>query len=147
MADPNLVDTSGTRRQLEIYKWGLLGKKPGQAVSVDELERQARAVLRPEVYDYVAGGAGAEETIRANANAFRRWRIVPRMLRDVSRRDAGVVVLGRALPAPLMLAPIGVLSILHKKAEGAAARAAASLGIPFVLSTISSTTIEDSTLR
>ena len=81
--------------------------------------------------------------MRANREAFRRWRIVPRFLRDVSRRDLGVEVLGQRLPAPLMLAPIGVLSILHKEAELAVARAARALGVPIILSTVSSRPMEE----
>jgi isopentenyl diphosphate isomerase/L-lactate dehydrogenase-like FMN-dependent dehydrogenase len=99
-------------------------------------------VLRPEAYLYVAGGAGAEDTMRANRDAFRRWRIVPRFLRDVARRDLGVSVLGQRFPAPLLLAPIGVQSMLHPEAELAVARAARSLGIPLVLSTVSSRPLE-----
>ena len=97
---------------------------PTQPVSVDELELKAKSVLKTEAFDYVAGGAGSEETMRANRDAFRRWRIVPRFLRDVSQRDLGVDVLGLKLRAPVMLAPIGVQGILHKEGELAVARAA-----------------------
>jgi isopentenyl diphosphate isomerase/L-lactate dehydrogenase-like FMN-dependent dehydrogenase len=127
---------------MEIYQAGLKGRQPRQPVAVEKLERKARAVLRPEAYLYVAGGAGAEDTMRANREAFRRWRIVPRFLRDVSRRDLGVSVLGQRFPAPLLLAPIGVQSMLHPEAELAVAQAARSLGIPLVLSTVSSTPLE-----
>ncbi|MEA2153363.1 MAG: lactate 2-monooxygenase, partial [Solirubrobacteraceae bacterium] len=81
-------------------------------------------------------------TMQANLDAFERWRIVPRMLRDVSQRDLATSVLATAMPAPLMLAPVGVQSIVHPDAELAAARAAASLGLPFVLSTAASHSIE-----
>ncbi len=133
----------GLRRQMQIYELGLAGKTPGQAVSVDELAHEAKAVLKPEAYGYLAGGAGGEDTMRANRDAFRRWRIVPRFLRDVDRRDLSVEVLGHRLPAPVLLAPIGVQSILHKHAELAVARAAKALGWPMVLSTVSSETMED----
>jgi isopentenyl diphosphate isomerase/L-lactate dehydrogenase-like FMN-dependent dehydrogenase len=136
------VPSIGVQRQLEIYLAGLEGKKPPQPLAVEELEDQARSVLPPEAYIYVAGGAGGEDTVRANREAFRRWRIVPRMLRDVSRRDLGVELLGRSLPAPVLLAPIGVQEMLHPEAELAVARAARSLGIPLVLSSVSSTTLE-----
>src|SRR6516225_775285 len=85
----------GLARQMEIYKAGLLGKTPKQPVSVDELERSAKELLKPQAYDYLAGGAGAEDTIRANREAFRRWRLVPRFLRDVARRDIGVDLFGK----------------------------------------------------
>ena len=133
----------GLRRQMQIYERGLAGKTPGQAVSVDELAHQAKAAIDREAYDYLAGGAGGEDTMRANRDAFRRWRIVPRFLRDVDRRDLSVEVLGHRLPAPVLLAPIGVQSILHKHGELAVARAARSLGWPMVLSTVSSETMED----
>jgi isopentenyl diphosphate isomerase/L-lactate dehydrogenase-like FMN-dependent dehydrogenase len=136
---PNSV---GVQRQMEIYQAGLKGRQPRQPVAVEKLERKARAVLRPEAYLYVAGGAGAEDTMRANREAFRRWRIVPRFLRDVSRRDLSVSMLGQRFPAPLLLAPIGVQSMLHPEAELAVARAARALGIPLILSTVSSTPLE-----
>jgi lactate 2-monooxygenase len=143
MADSESEESPGLRRQMEIYKWGLAGKTPGQPVSVEELARKAKSELKPEAYDYLAGGAGAEDTMRANREAFRRWRIVPRYLRDVAHRDLAVDILGHRLPVPVMLAPIGVQSILHKEAELAVARAARALGIPLILSTVSSTTMED----
>jgi isopentenyl diphosphate isomerase/L-lactate dehydrogenase-like FMN-dependent dehydrogenase len=132
----------GTLRQFEIYGAGLAGRKPPQPVAPEELEQKAREVLKPEAYTYLAGGAGSEDTARANREAFRRWRIVPRFLRDVSRRDAGVEVFGRRFPAPVLLAPIGVQEMLHADAELAVARAARSLGVPLVLSTVSSTAME-----
>jgi lactate 2-monooxygenase len=133
----------GSRRQMEIYRAGLDGLMPSLKVSLEELDRQAEAVLEKTAYDYVAGGAGSEETVRANREAFRRWRIVPRFLRDVARRDLGVEVLGLRLPAPVMIAPVGVLSILHKDADLAVARAAKAHGVPMILSTASSKTMED----
>ena len=138
MANPTPEPSWGLRRQMEIYQAGLAGKLPAQPVSVDELEHKAKSVLKTEAFDYVAGGAGSEETMRANREAFRRWRIVPRFLRDVSRRDLGVDVLGLRLRAPVMLAPIGVQGILHKEGELAVARAARALGVPMILSTVSS---------
>ncbi|HMB08127.1 MAG TPA: lactate 2-monooxygenase [Isosphaeraceae bacterium] len=143
MTDSNPDVSPGIQRQMEIYKRGLAGKTPGQPISAEELERKAKSKLKPETYDYLAGGAGSEETMRANREAFRRWRIVPRLLRNVDRRDLGADLLGRRLPAPLMLAPIGVQSIFHKGAELAVARAARALGIPFILSTVSSRTMEE----
>jgi lactate 2-monooxygenase len=133
----------GLQRQMEIYKWGLAGTKPAQPVSVDELEQKAKAVLSTKAFDYVAGSAGSEGTARANREAFRRWQIVPRFLRDVSHRDLTVDVLGLKLRAPVMLAPIGVQSILNKEGELAVARAACALQVPVVLSTVSSYTMEE----
>src|SRR5947209_19941019 len=118
----------GLRRQMEVYTAGLAGKTPAYPVAVEDLQAEARKVMRPEAYDYLAGAAGSEDTMRANLEAFRRWRIVPRFLRDVARRDLGVEILGQKLPTPILLAPIGVQSILHKDAESAVARAGHALG-------------------
>jgi isopentenyl diphosphate isomerase/L-lactate dehydrogenase-like FMN-dependent dehydrogenase len=134
---------TGPERELQIYVEGLAGGKPSVPVPLDLLEQRAKEILAPRAYDYVAGGAGGEETMRANREAFYRWRIVPRMLRDVAKRDLSVDVLGTRLPAPVLLGPVGVQQIVHDDADVASARAAASLGLPFVLSTMSSRTIEE----
>src|SRR5260370_11765784 len=134
---------SGPERELQIYALALGGGKPCVSVPLDLLEQKAKEILSPRAYDYVAGGAGGEDTMRANREAFPRWRIVPRMLRDVAKRGLSVGVLGALLPAPILLGPLGVQEIVHKDADVASARAAASLGLPFVLSTMSSRTIED----
>jgi isopentenyl diphosphate isomerase/L-lactate dehydrogenase-like FMN-dependent dehydrogenase len=134
---------SGLQRQSELYRLGLKGQVPDPPVRLEELEQRAKAVLPPAAYDYVAGGAGSEDTIRANLAAFRRWRIVPRFLRDVGRRSLAVDVLGHRFPAPFLLAPIGVQSIVHPDGELAVARASRSLGIPMILSTLGSRSIEE----
>src|SRR3979490_432219 len=131
---------TGPDRELQIYALGLAGGKPSVPVPLDLLEQKAKEILAPRAYDYVAGGAGGEDTMRANREAFHRWRIVPRMLRDVATRDLGVGVLGTRLPAPVLLGPVGVQEIVHDDADVASARAAASLGLLFVLSTMSSRT-------
>ncbi len=87
----------GSRRQMEIYRAGLDGCLPSQQISLEDLDRQAQSVLEKPAYDYVAGGAGAEETVRANREAFRRWRIVPRFLRDVGSPRAGSRSSGRTV--------------------------------------------------
>ncbi|HET8906295.1 MAG TPA: lactate 2-monooxygenase [Ktedonobacterales bacterium] len=133
----------GTERQLQIYLAGMQGQRPTTPMTYEVLEEQARQKVSPEAFGYVAGGAGGEETMRANRAAFERWQIIPRMLRNVGERDLGVQVLGASLPAPVMLAPIGVQSIVHADAEVAVARAAAALGVPFILSTASSKTMEE----
>jgi L-lactate dehydrogenase (cytochrome) len=128
--------------QYEIYAGGLSEEVPRLPVAVGGLEERAREVLSAEAFGYVAGGAGAERTMRANLRAFERWEIVPRMLRDVSVRDLSTLLLGTAMPAPVMLAPVGVQGIIHPQAELASARAAAAQGIPFILSTASSYSME-----
>ena len=99
--------------------------------------------MSPEGFAYVAGGAGTEETMRENRAAFERWRIVPRMLRDVSSRDTPVEVLGTRLPSPFVLCPIGVLEMAHRDADVAVARAAAAEGVPFVFSNQASRPMEE----
>jgi len=128
--------------EYEIYGRGLAGETPGLPLLAAELQEHAQRVLSPEAYGYVAGGAGAELTVRANLQAFERWEIVPRMLRDVSVRDLSCTVLGTTMPAPVMLAPVGVQSIVHEQAELAVGRAAAAQGLPFMLSTAASHTME-----
>lgn len=139
---PSLIP-SGPLRQQQIYMMGLSGARPATPVSPALLEEKAREILAPQAFDYVAGGAGGEDTVRANREAFYRWRIVPRMLCDVSQRDWSVELFGSRLPAPVILGPVGVQGIIHPDGELASARAAASLGLPFVLSTASSRTIEE----
>jgi isopentenyl diphosphate isomerase/L-lactate dehydrogenase-like FMN-dependent dehydrogenase len=129
--------------QFEIYLQGLGGKVPDLATSYRELEQHAQERLSAEAFGYVAGGAGEEITVKANREAFDRWRIVPRMLVDVTTRDLSTRVLGIDLPAPVMIAPVGVMSIVHDEAERAVARAAKELGIPMILSNAASTTMED----
>ncbi|MCL6515339.1 MAG: alpha-hydroxy-acid oxidizing protein [Alicyclobacillus sp.] len=111
-------------------------------ITADEWAARARERLPDGPWWYLEGGAGLESTMRANREAFDRWRIRTRLLRDVENRDLGVTLFGRALPAPFLLGPVGVQSILHPDAELASARAAAAFGVPFVLSTVSSVPLE-----
>ncbi|AWN31153.1 lactate 2-monooxygenase [Streptomyces sp. NEAU-S7GS2] len=128
--------------QYEIYLHGMTGAVPRLPTDLTRLERLAEQRLGPGPVGYVAGSAGTGSTADANRAALDRRRIVPRMLRDVHERDLSVEVCGRALPAPLALAPVGVLSIMHPDAESAAARAAAAQGLPYILSSASSTPME-----
>ena len=127
----------------EIYARGLGGETPAVPVAVAELEELAVAAMEPRIANYVGAGAGSEETIGANLEAFRRRKIVPRMLRDVSARDLSTTVLGTAMPAPLLLAPIGVQQGVHPDGELATARAAAAVGVPMIASTASHFPLEE----
>jgi len=129
--------------QNEIYLGGITGRHPRLPMDWVELERRAQATMQSGPQGYVSGGAGREDTMRANREAFDAWRIVPRMLRNVETRSLQRTVLGTTLPAPFMLAPIGVQSIVAPQAELAVARAAASLEVPLVVSTAASHTLED----
>ncbi|HWO67725.1 MAG TPA: lactate 2-monooxygenase [Umezawaea sp.] len=129
--------------QNEIYLQGLSGAVPPFTTDPAGLEASARERLGPGPFWYVAGAAGAGTTAVANREAFDDWRIVPRMLTDATTRHLGTTVLGTAMPAPVLLAPVGVQSILHPDGELATARAAAELGVPMILSTASSHSLED----
>jgi lactate 2-monooxygenase len=142
-ADPALQEQPYANFQYEIYAGGLADQVPPQPLTAAALEERAREILSAEAFGYVAGGAGSELTMAANLRAFERWQILPRMLRDVSQRDLSTTVLGTSMPAPVMLAPVGVQSIVHPDGELAVGRAAAAKGLPFILSTAASHTMED----
>jgi lactate 2-monooxygenase len=129
----------------EIYAKGMLaGEQPTLPMAWEELEQRAQERLDERAIAYVFGGAGSEDTMRANLEAFRRWRIVPRVLRrDLSVRDLSTEVLGTPMPAPVLLAPIGVQTLLHPEGELASARAAAAVGLPLITSTASATALEE----
>ena len=112
-------------------------------ISPEEWETRAREALERGPFDYVAGGAGSEATVRANREAFERRRLRPRMLTGNADRDLSVEVLGMRSPAPFLLGPIGVLSIVHPEAEMGVARASRATGVPLVLSSAASTSLED----
>ena len=130
--------------QNEVYLKGLFGEQPTLPFGWREMEAAAHAVMTPGAIGYVAGGSGGEDTMAANRAAFDRWRLVPRMLCGIpAARTHQTTVLGTTMPAPVLLAPVGVLSIVHPDAERAVARAAAALGLTMVVSTASSTSMED----
>ena len=131
---------SGSMIQNAIY---IAQQPPEWPVAFTDWERAAEEKLDEGAFGYIAGGAGAEETMRANLDAFRRWRIRPRMLTGNATRDISVEVLGLRSPAPFFLAPVGVLSIAHEEAEVGVAKAAASSGVPLVLSSASTHSIEE----
>jgi lactate 2-monooxygenase len=128
----------GSQVQNAIY---VSGESPWP-LSPEEWEARAAERLDPGPFDYIAGGAGSESTMRANLDAFERWRLRPRMLTGNSERDISMEVLGTRSPAPFLLAPIGVLSIAHPDGELGVARAAAATGIPMVLSSAASHSLE-----
>jgi lactate 2-monooxygenase len=130
--------------QNEIYLKGLFGEQPALPFDWREMRDAAISVMSEQAVGYVEGSAGTEQTNAANLTAFDRWRLVPRMLRGIpAARSHATTVLGTAMPAPVMLAPVGVLSIVHPDAEPAVARAAARLGVPFIVSTAASTAMEE----
>jgi lactate 2-monooxygenase len=135
----------GYQQQTSIYAAGVSGRRPRVPTDATMLEERAREVMSAEAFAYVAGGAGTGATMRANRAAFDRWRIVPRMLRDVADRDTSVELFGRTLPAPFLIAPIGVLEMAHRDAERAVARAVRDLGVPMIYSNQASVAMEEVT--
>jgi isopentenyl diphosphate isomerase/L-lactate dehydrogenase-like FMN-dependent dehydrogenase len=133
----------GRDTQSAIYRNGALGKLPHVPAGWNALEAAARAIMSPDAFAYVGGSAGREKTADANQAAFDRWRIVPRMLRDVSTRDLSVELFGRSYPSPVIAAPVGVLELAHPEADLGVARAAAALGIPYVASNQASIALEE----
>ena len=131
---------SGALIQNAIY---IAQEPPEWPVTAGDWERAAEEKLDPGAFGYIAGGAGAESTMSANLDAFGKWRIRPRMLTGNDVRDISVDVLGTHSPGPFLLAPIGVLSIAHEAAEVAVAEASASSGVPLVLSSAATNSIED----
>jgi isopentenyl diphosphate isomerase/L-lactate dehydrogenase-like FMN-dependent dehydrogenase len=140
---PGVDGIDGRAVQAAIYRDGVYGRRPVVPTSVRALEAAARRRMGRRAFAYVAGSAGEERTAAANVAAFDRWRIVPQMLRDVSTREASVELFGRRLPAPLLLSPIGVLEMAHRDADVAVARAATALGLPMVLSSQASRSMEE----
>ena len=132
----------GRARQEEIFRQGVLGRAPRVPTDPAALERAAQRSMSRRAWAYVAGGAGTGATMRANREAFDRWRIAPRMLRDVSERDLSTTVLGTRLPAPLLLAPIGAAGLVHPDADLLVGAAAAATGVPAILSSQGSSPME-----
>lgn len=107
-----------------------------------EWEEAARRAVRPQNFGYVFGSAGTGSTYLANRAAFDHYRLRPRMLVNATRRDLSVDLFGTRHPHPLLVAPVGVQSIMHKDGEEATARACAKVGVPMILSTAATRSIE-----
>jgi lactate 2-monooxygenase len=127
----------------EIYLRGTQNVLPPTTTDLTRLEEAASAVMTPETFGYVSASAGSGATARANRAAFDRWRIAPRMLTGATVRDHQTELFGTSIPAPVLLSPIGVQGIINAEGELATARVAAELGLPTVLSTVSSYPLEE----
>jgi L-lactate dehydrogenase (cytochrome) len=110
---------------------------------IHELRKSARRVIPRPVFDYVDGAADEELSMAANVRAFRRWRFQPRALTGITAVDTATRLLDRDLPVPLVLAPTGYTRMMHPAGESGAARAAQRHRLPYTLSTMSTTSIED----
>ena len=131
--------------QLEVYFQGLNGVLPNLPMSFAELESRAEQALSPSLWSYIAGGAGNEHTQRTNITAFEQWGVIPRMLVGATERDLSVELWGRRWPAPIFMAPVGVIGLCTTDRDGdiAAARAAARTGVPLCVSTLTMDPLED----
>src|SRR5919198_6643362 len=113
-----------------------------EILNLDSLEAQARARLDPMLFDYIAGGAGDEWTLRENRAAWSRLQLLPRMLRGVGTRDLRTTVLDTQVSFPVLVPPMGFHGLCHPDAEVATARATADAGTIFVASTVSNRSLE-----
>lgn len=109
----------------------------------NDWEKRAREILDIGPFSYIEGNAGTGETCKANLEAFRAWKLRPRVLRNVQERDLSIELFGQTYKYPFFLAPIGVQRIMHPEGELASSRAAAKTGIPFIASTATSYSMEE----
>ncbi|KAG4413682.1 hypothetical protein IFR04_013186 [Cadophora malorum] len=130
--------------QNELYRAGMLHQRlPLVTTDPNKLEEQAKSILKPTAYNYVAGGAGERATMDANRLAFRQWKMIPRMLRPTTNRDLTVKLFGETYETPVLMAPVGVQIIFHEDKETGLAQVCSEIGVPFILSTASSSSIEE----
>jgi L-lactate dehydrogenase (cytochrome) len=128
---PRPVQLSATQRRL------------ASCHSIEDMRRAARRLIPRPVFDYVDGAADAELSMANNAAALRRWRFKPRLLNDVSVATTTTTLFGLPTALPLALAPTGYTRMMHPDGEIGAATAAAARGLPYTLSTMSTTSLED----
>lgn len=106
------------------------------AITTNDYKRQAKQRLPNFLFDYIEGGANAEQTLQANTADFKRYTLRQRVMRDVSAVDTSTTLFGESLSMPLALAPVGMAGLFARRGEVQAARAAEKNGIPFTLSTV-----------
>ena len=141
-ASSSTPSSFGVGHQMQIYWQGREQGAPALPVTLERLRERAQAALTPEAFAYI-GGAGNEETMAANRADFGHWRIMPRMLTDLSVRSLASTIHGQQTAAPFIVAPIGLHELYCAEGELPAARAAAARKIPFTLSCQSSRTVEE----
>ena len=115
--------------------------------SIDDLRRKARKAIPGVIFDYIEGGAEDEITIRRNRESFADYEFVPRVLRNVANIDLSATIQGVECSMPLFCAPTGMNRLFHHEGEPAVARAAREANVPYVLSTVATTSIEDIAAR
>ena len=114
-----------------------------QAFSLREMEREARQRLDPAVYDYIAGGADDEITLRANEAAFAHINLLPRVLRGAGPAHLQTAILGHRISLPILISPTAFHRLAHPEGECATARAAAAAGTVMIVSMASTVAIEE----
>jgi (S)-mandelate dehydrogenase len=119
------------------------GGNLARALNISDLRAAARRRVPHFVFEYVEGGAEEEASLRGNRASFESLRLIPQTLVDTTNRNLRTEILGRPAPAPLVIGPTGLNGMLHADGDIGLARAAARLGIPFTLSTMSTTRLED----
>lgn len=119
------------------------GRNLKRALNIADLRAVARRRVPHFVFEYVEGGAEDEAALRGNRSSFESLRLIPQTLVDVTGRNLETEILGRPAAAPLVIAPTGLNGMLHADGDIGLARAAAKLGIPYTLSTMSTTRLED----
>ena len=111
--------------------------------NIMDFRRIAKAKLPAPVFHYIDGGADDEWSLRRNTDAFDRYELLPTHLSDVSSIDTQTILFGETVDWPVMIAPTGASKLFHADGEPAVARAAAKMNMPYSLSTVGTTTIED----
>jgi L-lactate dehydrogenase (cytochrome) len=129
--------------QMEPVELDTVQRRLSHCHSIGDLRRSAKRLIPRPVFDYVDGAADEETSLAANTAAFRRYRFRPRELVDVGGVDTSTQILGRPASLPLALAPTGYSRMMHPDGEAAVARAAARRNLPYTLSTMGTTSIED----
>jgi L-lactate dehydrogenase (cytochrome) len=122
---------------------GRAARRLSRALTIADLRKAATRTTPRSVFDYVDGAAEEEITAARNIAAYRRVVFRPDALRSVADPDTSVEVLGRRIPLPLMFGPTGYTRMMHHHGEAAVARVAEHFGVPYALSTVGSTSIED----
>jgi len=133
----------GLKHQFGVYAMGAANRLPLLPARYEDMVTAAREKMDPAAFAYIAGGAGGERTMVNNRSALDGWQIVPRMLRDISRRDISTELFGRRYPSPVIFGPVGVLGIAHPEAELAVAKAARKRQIIQTCSTVSTYSLEE----
>ena len=129
--------------QLRVVPLDARTRRLGACYDISDLRRAAKRRIPRPVFDYVDGAADEEISVAANVAAFRSWRFLPRVLAGVESADTSAPVLGSTLPVPMVLAPTGYTRMLHPDGEIGAARSAFRHGLPYTLSTMATTGIEE----